>query len=128
MKYSQDMLRYTGGITASPFVHSNMNDFEEGFFVSSHCLERNTSEMIRLVSETINEPLFDDIETLKVLVLMVFFPSFIFSLLYSFHFLSFFISFFSFSFSSFHPKCQTDSTQKDIALRVHMLIPISLIA
>ncbi|XP_002750056.1 presequence protease, mitochondrial [Callithrix jacchus] len=63
----------TGGMSASPHVlpdDSHMDTYEQGVLFSSHCLDRNLSDMMHLWSEIFNNPCFEEEEHFKVLVKM----------------------------------------------------------
>uniref|UniRef100_A0A8C7PUL9 Pitrilysin metalloproteinase 1 n=1 Tax=Oncorhynchus mykiss TaxID=8022 RepID=A0A8C7PUL9_ONCMY len=63
----------TGGMSISTSVnpdYSNMDMYEQGVLLSSSCLERNLPDMFHLWSDIFNSPHFDDVERLRVLVMM----------------------------------------------------------
>ncbi|KAM9308203.1 uncharacterized protein PAF06_012368 [Gastrophryne carolinensis] len=61
----------TGGMSASISIatdSSNLDSYEQGVLFSSSCLDRNTSNMMRLWTEIFNCPHFDNEERLQTLV------------------------------------------------------------
>uniref|UniRef100_A0A8C9SVM2 Pitrilysin metalloproteinase 1 n=1 Tax=Scleropages formosus TaxID=113540 RepID=A0A8C9SVM2_SCLFO len=70
---AQQMELKTGGMVASPQVITDSADldiYEQGILLTSSCLERNMSDMFHLWSKIFNSPHFEDVERLRVLVMM----------------------------------------------------------
>ncbi|XP_065809383.1 presequence protease, mitochondrial-like [Labrus bergylta] len=70
---SQQMELRTGGMSVSTQVvpdSTQLDMYEQGVLLSSSCLERNLPHMFHLWSDIFNNPHFDEVERLRVLVMM----------------------------------------------------------
>ncbi|KAM6989396.1 presequence protease, mitochondrial [Tautogolabrus adspersus] len=70
---SQQMELRTGGMSVSTQIvpdSSQLDMYEQGVLLSSSCLERNLPHMFQLWSDIFNNPHFDEVERLRVLVMM----------------------------------------------------------
>ncbi|XP_065809460.1 presequence protease, mitochondrial-like [Labrus bergylta] len=70
---SQQMELRTGGMSVSTQVvpdSTQLDMYEQGVLLSSSCLERNLPHMFHLWSDIFNNPHFDEVEHLRVLVMM----------------------------------------------------------
>ncbi|XP_041374420.1 presequence protease, mitochondrial-like isoform X2 [Gigantopelta aegis] len=70
---SQEMDLYTGGLSAAPHLSPHLatpNEYEQGVFFRSNCLEQNTEKMLNLWSHIFKSPDFSDTNRLKTLVQM----------------------------------------------------------
>jgi len=68
---AQQIELHTGGISASPHLvtdHSDMETFQQGILLSSHCLQRNIPPMFSLIGQIANQPTLNDPERLRTLV------------------------------------------------------------
>ncbi|RIB04355.1 peptidase M16C associated-domain-containing protein [Gigaspora rosea] len=66
-----DIRLYTGGINASPFVstnHSDIDQYEEGIVIASHCLDRNINQMYDIMQQLLRETNFDNVEKLRTMI------------------------------------------------------------
>ncbi|CAG8840253.1 632_t:CDS:2, partial [Racocetra persica] len=66
-----DIRLYTGGVNASPIVstdHSELDQYEEGIVISSHCLDRNIDKMYDIMQQLLRETNFDNIEKLRTII------------------------------------------------------------
>ncbi|CAG8615115.1 492_t:CDS:10, partial [Cetraspora pellucida] len=66
-----DIRLYTGGISASPIVstnHSDLDQYEEGIVISSHCLDRNIDQMYDIMQQLLRETNFNNIEKLRTMI------------------------------------------------------------
>ncbi|XP_070774904.1 presequence protease, mitochondrial [Enoplosus armatus] len=70
---AQQMDLRTGGMSASTQVipdSTQLDMYEQGVLLASSCLERNLPHMFQLWSDIFNSPHFDEVERLRVLVMM----------------------------------------------------------
>ncbi|XP_034558325.1 presequence protease, mitochondrial [Notolabrus celidotus] len=70
---AQQMELRTGGMSVSTQVipdSTQLDMYEQGVLLSSSCLERNLPHMFQLWSDTFNNPHLDEVERLRVLVMM----------------------------------------------------------
>ncbi|XP_045906812.1 presequence protease, mitochondrial isoform X2 [Micropterus dolomieu] len=70
---AQQMDLRTGGMSVSPQVipdSTHLDMYEQGVLLSSSCLERNLPHMFQLWSDIFNSPHFEEVERLRVLVMM----------------------------------------------------------
>ncbi|XP_044075003.1 presequence protease, mitochondrial [Siniperca chuatsi] len=70
---AQQMDLRTGGMSVSTQVipdSTQLDMYEQGVLLSSSCLERNLPHMFQLWSDIFNSPNFDEVERLRVLVMM----------------------------------------------------------
>ncbi|TDH05438.1 hypothetical protein EPR50_G00122200 [Perca flavescens] len=70
---AQQMELRTGGMSVSTQVtpdSTQLDMYEQGVLLSSSCLERNLPHMFQLWRDIFNSPHFDDVERLRVLVMM----------------------------------------------------------
>uniref|UniRef100_A0A3Q3LP83 Peptidase M16C associated domain-containing protein n=1 Tax=Labrus bergylta TaxID=56723 RepID=A0A3Q3LP83_9LABR len=67
---SQQMELRTGGSTQVVPDSTQLDMYEQGVLLSSSCLERNLPHMFHLWSDIFNNPHFDEVERLRVLVMM----------------------------------------------------------